>query len=96
MKLVGKLKEQVENATSKEEAKEAIAKAGMLLSDNEMELVTGGEGIEVTMMVNPNECLICGNDEPGTISFVENDATGRLFYYYCGKCKGTFIIYGDS
>ena len=35
MKLVGELKKQVDKTTSKAEAKEVIAKAGMLLSDDE-------------------------------------------------------------
>ena len=42
MKLTGELKEKVEKAESKEEAKEAIAQAGMLLDDDELENVAGG------------------------------------------------------
>ena len=42
MKLTGKLKKQVEKAQTKEEAREAIKKAGMLLDDHELELVSGG------------------------------------------------------
>ncbi|MCR5024378.1 MAG: hypothetical protein K6A90_08620 [Lachnospiraceae bacterium] len=47
MKLTGKLKKQVEKAQTKEEAREAIKKAGMLLDDDELELVSGG-GMEKT------------------------------------------------
>ena len=39
MKLTGKLKTQVDNAATKEEKKEAIKQAGMLLSDDELEKV---------------------------------------------------------
>ena len=44
MKLIGNLKKKVENAQTKEEARDAIKKAGMLLDDDEMEAVSGGGG----------------------------------------------------
>ena len=44
MKLTGELKEKVEKAASKEEAKEAIAEAGMELTDEELDIVAGGDG----------------------------------------------------
>ncbi len=43
MELTGKLKEQVEQAKDKTEAKEMIAKAGMQLTDEELDQVGGGE-----------------------------------------------------
>ena len=45
MKLVGKLKDSVKKAESKEQAKELIADAGMELTDDEMDMVSGGGGI---------------------------------------------------
>lgn len=42
MKLIGKLQKDVEKAESKEEARKLIAKAGMELTDEEMEQVSGG------------------------------------------------------
>ena len=42
MQLTGELKEKVEKAESKEEAKQAIEEAGMILSDDEMDQVAGG------------------------------------------------------
>ena len=42
MKLVGELKKQVEETNSKEEAKEVIEKAGMELTDEELDNVAGG------------------------------------------------------
>ncbi len=42
MKLVGDLKKKVEETKNKEEAKEVIEKAGMQLTDDELENVTGG------------------------------------------------------
>ena len=42
MKLVGNLKKQVEEPKNKEEAKEVIEKAGMELTDDELDQVAGG------------------------------------------------------
>ena len=42
MKLIGNLKKQVENAETKNEKKSLIEKAGMLLTDDELEHVAGG------------------------------------------------------
>ena len=42
MKLVGNLKKQVEETKNKEEAKEVIEKAGMELTDDELDQVAGG------------------------------------------------------
>ncbi len=43
MQLIGNLKNQVEKANSKEEAKEIITDAGMILTDDELEMVAGGK-----------------------------------------------------
>ena len=43
MELIGKLKEDVEKAEKKEEAKKIIEKAGMELTDEEMDQVAGGQ-----------------------------------------------------
>ena len=45
MKLTGKLKEKVEKAENKQQAREIIAKAGMELTDEEMVQVTGGKAV---------------------------------------------------
>ena len=42
MKLIGKLKKDVENAENKEKAKKIIAEAGMELTTDELEKVSGG------------------------------------------------------
>ena len=42
MKLTGNLKKQVEKAESKDEKKSLIENAGMLLNDDELEMVSGG------------------------------------------------------
>ena len=43
MKLIGHLKNKVEQAENKEEAKQIIQDVGMLLDDQEMDQVTGGK-----------------------------------------------------
>ena len=42
MELIGNLKKKVDKASSKEEKRELIEKAGMKLDDSELEMVTGG------------------------------------------------------
>ena len=42
MQLIGNLKKQVEKTNSKAEAKELIKNAGMMLTDEELEMVAGG------------------------------------------------------
>ena len=42
MEIIGKLKENVEKAETKEEAKKVIEEAGMELTDEEMDQVAGG------------------------------------------------------
>ena len=41
MQLIGNLKKQVDGIDSKEGKKEAIMKAGMMLTDDELEMVSG-------------------------------------------------------
>ena len=46
MKLVGKLKDKVEKAESNEEAKDLIKDAGMELTEEELDQITGGAGFK--------------------------------------------------
>ena len=52
MKLKGKLKEQVEKAETKEEKKSLIEDAGMELTDDELDQISGGvvDGIDGVSM----------------------------------------------
>ncbi len=52
MKLIGKLKENVEKAENKEEAKKIIEKAGMELTDEEMDQVAGGGTMKSLSEIN--------------------------------------------
>ena len=59
MKLIGDLKKKVDEANTKEEAKELIANAGMELTEEEMDAVSGGSlgnGIDSTC-----RCPKCGH-----------------------------------
>lgn len=42
MELIGNLKKKVDKASSKEEKRELIEKAGMKLNDMELEIISGG------------------------------------------------------
>ena len=42
MELIGKLKKNVDKASTKEEKRELIEEAGMKLNDVELEMITGG------------------------------------------------------
>ena len=44
MELIGNLKKKVDKASSKEEKRELIEKAGMKLNDVELEMISGGTG----------------------------------------------------
>ena len=45
MELTGKLKEKVDKSESREEAKEAIKDAGIILNDAELDSIAGGIGV---------------------------------------------------
>lgn len=56
MKLIGDLKKKVDEANTKEEAKELIANAGMELTEEEMDAVSGGSSL-----VDVCQCPMCGH-----------------------------------
>ena len=55
MRLIGNPKDQVEKANSQEEAKEIIEKAGMELTDEEMNKVGGGVNPHTPMCARGNK-----------------------------------------
>ena len=81
MKLTGELKKKVEKAETREAARETIEKAGMLLSDEEMDQVAGGwPGTTIPTIFDDqpvHACPDCG--EPQIHEF------GRG--WYCPKCE---------
>ena len=44
MKLIGRLKKEVDGIGTKEGRRDAIKRAGMLLTDDELDMVSGGTG----------------------------------------------------
>ncbi len=76
MKLVGELKKQVEETNSKEKAKELIEKAGMELTDDELDSVAGGLDFY-------GECSQGGNHN-WTTKF---DSEAHKLVRYCTKCE---------
>ena len=83
MKLIGNLKKQVEETKNKEEAKEVIEKAGMELTDEELDQVAGGY-----MFVTGGSThrikyhCSCKNPEPGGRNAAFPDMV------YCKNCGG--------
>ncbi len=66
MKLTGKLKDKVDKAETKEEAKELIAQAGMELTDEELDSVAGGLAANhhvIKMYGETDRLLAGGNDQ---------------------------------
>ena len=82
MKLVGDLKKQVDETKNKEEAKELIENAGMELTDDELNNVTGGFNFIVSGAsggrIKPCDC---GNPEIGARNASSNEPT-------CKNCGG--------
>ena len=59
MKLIGNLKKQVDSATDVSEKRAIIEKAGMMLSDDELNTVTGGSD---QWNNESNKCPFCGSE----------------------------------
>ena len=59
MKLIGDLKKKVDEANTKEEAKELIANAGMELTEEEMDAVSGGRSFKGIYI---GRCPKCGHE----------------------------------
>ena len=65
MKLTDELKENVKKAENKEQAKKPIAKAGIILSDDELDQVAGGDYGDTSFF---RVCSRCGNAYLGICS----------------------------
>ena len=95
MILVGKLKENVAKAENKEQAKELIANAGMELTDEEMDKVSGGatnsSGMELPYTVGIGQgveltCPTCGDK----MYWFTNEPLPT-----CSNCRSTCENLGD-
>ena len=91
MKLTGNLKKQVEQAKSKDEARDLIENAGMLLDDSELSAVAGGvfpvSGNSTTRFLYPDDYCSCDNPEAG-----ESVDGNQLHTVRCKNC-GKYITY---
>ena len=79
MKLIGNLKDQVEKANSKEEAKGIIEKAGMELTEEEVEMVAGGISIHPGARHDYDANIISGNEQTRR-GYDENMCFGNDYY----------------
>ena len=60
MKLTGKLKEKIEKATSREEALDIFEEAGLILTDDELSRLSGGEIEEIGELQQATELILKG------------------------------------
>ncbi len=79
MKLIGNLKKQEENEGTKEGRKNLIEKAGMLLTDDELDRVAGGQGGEPIMECKPGGYTLTPYEfDPWTMTGHEGGGTGYM------------------
>ena len=60
MKLTGKLKEKIEKATSREEALDIFEEAGLILTDDELSRLSGGEIEKIGEIQQATELILKG------------------------------------
>ena len=105
MKLRGELKKQVEASSSKEEARDAIAKAGMVLTDDELDQVAGGLAEEEWLLEywkKPRSLsiYICENCNvqalEGSPDFPSDYYGGLGTCHICGKLTHWRVIPGQK
>ena len=81
MKLIGDLKKKVEETKNKEEAKEVIEKAGMQLTDEELDHVAGGTDYY-------GKCT-----DGGQHNWISKfDSVAHQIVQRCSKCGATLSI----
>ena len=84
MKLIGNLKKQIENESTKEGRKKLIEKAGMKLTDDKLEKVSGGYSD-----IDYGDYDICAWNEDGSGNheweyIMREDGS---YYYKCKYCE---------
>ena len=85
MKLTGILKKQVESESSKDGKREAIKKAGMLLTDDELDMVSGGNEQYMEEYIN---------DEGRGANEEYND--GTVYCYGCENRVHAYYVLGED
>ena len=104
MRLTGDLKEKVEKVNTKEEAKEIIKDAGMILTDDELLAVSGGafgslslEDIKKMWKVSPRAgfCPYCNRETEIDSMFTPWYVEGKVVEgYVCdhSDCNKPFVV----
>ena len=94
MKLIGRLKKQVDSTTDMSEKRSFIEKAGLKLTDEELSMVAGGRHMKLN---NSNHNNYSGGDNGGN-NGGGNTGGGKGVEYCMYKCdKGhSFIFAGDA
>ncbi len=90
MKLIGNLKKTVDEIDTKEGKRDAIKKAGMMLTDDELEMVSGG-GDGLWAVSGDPECPDC----PGT-QMNRYCEEGNLITYICPICHNTITLFDQG
>ena len=90
MKLIGNLKKTVDEIDTKEGKRDAIKKAGMMLTDDELEQVSGGNDGLWVVSGDP-ECPCC----PGT-KMNRYCEEGNLITYICPICHNTVTLFDQG
>ena len=90
MKLIGDLKKTVDEIDTKEGKRDAIKKAGMMLTDDELEMVSGG-GDGLWVVSGDPECPCC----PGT-KMNRYCEEGNLITYICPICHNTVTLFDQG
>ena len=101
MKLVGELKKQVEETKNKEEAKELIENAGMELTDEELDCVTGGYEESVNTGDGSDlfhsKGIVNGRfDGDGGNGMLDNDDEGPCISVDAGDGFGLRTLFGNK
>ena len=90
MKLIRNLKKTVDEIDTKEGKRDAIKKAGMMLTDDELEMVSGG-GDGLWVVSGDPECPCC----PGT-KMNRYCEEGNLITYICPICHNTVTLFDQG
>ena len=103
MKLTGDLKKKVEKVNTKEEAKEIIKDAGMILTDDELEAVSGGADTGINTLEELKNrypvseekglCPVCKQRTELECTHTPWDIEGRrVDGYVCGYCDTEYVV----
>ena len=96
MKLTGNLKKQVEKAETKDEKKSLIENAGMLLNDDELELVSGGRSGKLELCWFPSGTIEVLNEQYQKVSkyqkrcpscYVGRNRLENRYFYFVDTCE---------